>query len=422
MSEGPPHPAPEPLAALRRLFGAVLPGNRFYTAKFAAAGMTAGPASLAEFSARCPFTTKEELVADQAAHPPYGTNLTHPLARYTRCHQTSGTTGTPLRWLDTPESWRAMVDDWAEVFRAANVGATDRILFAFSFGPFLGFWLAFEAGQQLGALCFAGGGMSSGVRLKLLLENECTVLCCTPTYALHLAEVAAREGHELRHSHVRVIVVAGEPGGSLPATRARLSGAWQGARVFDHHGMTEVGPVTHEHPEQPGSLVVLDRSHFAEVVDPGTGAPVAEGEVGELVLTTLRRVGSPLIRYRTGDLVRFRRVPGPAPAAPPLTVLEGGILGRVDDMVIVRGVNVYPTALDQLVREFAEVTEYRVTHDTRTAMAELALEVEAPAAVARQLEHRLHEVLALRVPVTAVAAGTLPRFELKARRWRRLAS
>jgi len=155
--------------------------------------------------------------------------------------------------------------------------------------------------------------MSSGVRLKLLLENECTVLCCTPTYALHLAEVAAREGLELHGSHVRVIVVAGEPGGSLPATRARLSEAWNGARVFDHHGMTEVGPVTHEHPEQPGSLVVMDRSHFAEVVDPGTGAPVAEGEVGELVLTTLRRVGSPLIRYRTGDLVRLRRF------SPPLT-------------------------------------------------------------------------------------------------------
>lgn len=409
------------LAALRALLAEVVPHNPFYGRKLAAVGCSAEPASLADFTARFPFTTKAELAADQAAHPPYGTNLTYPLARYTRCHQTSGTTAAPLRWLDTPESWSAMVDDWAEVFRAAGVTAGDRILFAFSFGPFLGFWLAFEAGQRLGALCFAGGGMSSTVRLRVLLENGCTVLCCTPTYALHLAEVATQEGLDLKNrSQVRTLVVAGEPGGSQPATRARLSAAWPGARVFDHHGMTETGPVTHEDPAQPGNLVVLTRSFFAEIVNPTSGAAVASGEAGELVLTTLRRTGSPLIRYRTGDLVRGATV-FPATGHPSsVTLLCGGILGRVDDMVIVRGVNVYPGALDELVREFSDVTEYRVTYDTRETLAELTLEVEAPPATASALSHRLHEALALRIPVHAVAPGALPRFELKARRWRRL--
>ena len=158
------------LEQLRSLVAELIPANKFYTQKLQAAGVGFDVASLADFSARFPFTTKSELVADQQAHLPYGTNLTYPLNRYTRCHQTSGTTGTPLRWLDTPESWNAMTKDWVQVFRAAGVEQNDRILFAFSFGPFLGFWLAFEAGQRIGALCFAGGGMSSTVRLKLLLD------------------------------------------------------------------------------------------------------------------------------------------------------------------------------------------------------------------------------------------------------------
>jgi phenylacetate-CoA ligase len=421
------------LGALRALLAEVVPKNPFYGRKLAAVGCSALPSSLADFTARFPFTTKAELVADQAANPPYGTNLTYPLTRYTRCHQTSGTTGTPLRWLDTPESWAAMTDDWVRVFRAAGVGPGDRILFAFSFGPFLGFWLAFEAGQKIGALCFAGGGMSSAVRLKLLLENECTVLCCTPTYALHLAEVAAQEKLDLSRSRVRTILVAGEAGGSVPGTRERLSKAWNGARVFDHHGMTETGPVTYEHPTQAGNLVVMEHSYFAEVVNPASGQPVPDGETGELVLTTLHRTGSPLIRYRTGDLVQScpkSEVQSPKPTGVPIlvtrhpspvTLLQGGILGRVDEMVIVRGVNVYPTAIEQLVREFPAVAEYRVTHDTRGAMAELTVEVEADDATAAALGHRLHEALTLRIPVSAVPAGSLPRFELKAKRWARLA-
>jgi len=407
---------PDPLTGLRSLVAEVVATHVFYGRKLAAAGCSAGPASITDFTARFPFTTKAELVADQAEHPPYGTGLTYPLARYTRCHQTSGTSGAPLRWLDTPESWEAMKDDWCEVFHAAGVTASDPVFFAFSFGPFLGFWLAFEAAQKIGCLCFPGGGMGTALRARVLLENGCTVLCCTPTYALHLAATARAEGLDIGRGRIRRIIVAGEPGGSLPATRARLAEAWPGAEVFDHHGMTEVGPVTYEVPGRPGTLAVMTRSFFAEVVDPATGAPVGEGETGELVLTTLRRSASPLIRYRTGDLVRATLSPA-SDLRPPTLWLTGGILGRVDDMVVVRGVNIYPSAVEQIVRGLDGIGEYRVTLDTRGAMAELAVEAETTPMIANELARRLHQALALRVPVGAVADGSLPRSELKARRW-----
>lgn len=389
--------------------------NPFYQRKFASVGAPRLPQNPADFAVRWPLTTKVELVADQAAFPPYGTVRSRPLGEYTRLHQTSGTTGSPLRWLDTPDSWSALVDDWATVFSAAGVAAGDRVFFAFSFGPFLGFWLAFEAAQRLGCLCLPGGGLSTALRLRMLLDNRAEVLCCTPTYALHLAEVASAEGLDLKAAAVRLILVAGEPGGSDPALRARLSEAWNGARVFDHHGMTEVGPVTYEDPASPGRLLVMEASFFVEVVDPTSGQPIPEGGAGELILTTLRRTASPLIRYRTGDLVRAGRSSPRAPLG-----LQGGVLGRVDDMVVVRGINVYPTAIDRWVRTLPTIAEYRVTLDERAVLPELSIEVEGPPEAAVELGRLLREELGLRISVDVVPAGTLPRFELKARRWRRL--
>ena len=129
----------------------IFPGNRFYARKFAAAGI--GPASVRTPAdlARLPFTTKAELLADQAERPPYGTVLTYPVERYGRLYQTSGTSGRPLRWLDTPESWTWMLDNWAAIYRLCGVRPGDRLFFPFSFGPFLGFWTAFDAAWRSAA-------------------------------------------------------------------------------------------------------------------------------------------------------------------------------------------------------------------------------------------------------------------------------
>ena len=272
--------AAKQLEHLRFLLSALRPANSFYEKKLGAADINVGIATLEDFSLRCPFTTKKELVADHQANPPYGTNLTFPVEHYTRIHQTSGTTGKPLRWLDTPDDWQWMVDSWKEIFRAASVGKKDRVLFAFSFGPFIGFWLAFDAATQMGCLCFPGGGLTTVTRLRILMENEATVLCCTPTYALRLAEVAGKEDIDLKENKLRKIIVAGEPGGSIESTRQRLEEAWD-AQVFDHHGMTEVGPVTYQWAGKANYLKVMEEAYYAEVSKPGTNDPVTEGEEGE---------------------------------------------------------------------------------------------------------------------------------------------
>ena len=408
------------LAKLRELLAAVRPDNAFYEAKLGQAEIDDSVASLAEFRANCPFTTKPELAADHAANPPHGSNLTFPPGRYTRVHQTSGTSGTPLRWLDTPESWQWMIDNWCDIFRAAGVSGDDRIFFAFSFGPFIGFWLAFEAGEALGALNIPGGGLSSAARLQAIFTHDTNVLCCTPTYALRLAEVAKEENIDLAKSPVRTIVVAGEPGGSIPATRKRLEKAWPGATVFDHHGMTEVGPVTYQCPAQAGVLHVLKEAYLPEIIDQKTTEAVPAGETGELVLTTLGRHGSPLIRYRTGDLVTAA-VKSPCRCGSHDLALQGGILARADDMVVVRGVNVYPSAVEEILRSAGGVAEYRVHISRNDALVEMSVEVEPnngdDNSLATRLAKVFQETLALRVPVNIVEPGALPRFELKARRW-----
>jgi len=412
------------LEKLNALLGALVPSNFFYSRKFREQGATPMADSLEAFTRKFPFTTKEELSADQIKRPPYGTNVTFGLERYTKCHHTSGTHGTPLRWLDTPESWDWMLRNWEQVLRAADVTNKDRLFCAFSFGPFIGFWLAFEAAARMGCLTMPGGGLSSELRLRLILDHGITVLCATPTYAIRLGEVAQTSNLDLAKSAVRVILVAGEPGGSLPATRSRIESLWPGARIFDHHGMTEVGPVTHECPERPGVLHVIETAYLPEVIDPQSSLPVQGEGSGELVLTTLGRTGSPVIRYRTGDLVRVAP-PGVCACGRSDLALDGGILGRSDDMVVVRGVNVYPSAVDEIIRCCGGVAEYRVRIQTRKSLTELLVEIEPEdpdgntKCLVEQLTKSFQASMALRIPITCVPSGSLPRFEMKARRWER---
>jgi len=367
---------------------------------------------------RLPLTTKAELLADQAAHPPFGTNLTYPIQRFVRLHQTSGSSGDhPLRWLDTEESWDWWFRIWADhMYGAAGVKAGDRVFLAFSFGPFIGFWSAFGGAQRLGALTISGGAMTSEQRLRSVLDLGATVLLSTPTYALRLADVANELGLDLHGSGVRVTIHAGEPGASIPATRSAIEEAY-GATSFDHTGMTELGPTGFSCSQRDG-IHLIESEFIFEVLD-ANGHPAVEGE---LVATNLGRWGMPLIRYRTGDRVRMSREQ--CSCGSPFAKLLGGIQGRVDDMFTVRGVNLFPSQVEDIVRRYPEVVEFVIERRRERQMDEVLLLIETVGDdfSTERMEADLRQALGVRLGCRVVERGTLPRSELKAKRIRQVGS
>ena len=395
------------LARVNHLLSTILPRNRFYARTL---GRVSGPLDWAGYFA-LPLTTKKDLVVDQEQQPPFGSILTYPIESYSKYHQTSGTSGLPLSVLDTAESWDWWAECWQYVYAAAGVTSRDRLFFAFSFGPYIGFWSAYAGAQRLGAMTIPGGGADTTARLEMMQATGPTVLLCTATYALRLAEVAAQERIPLRDLGIRVTIHAGEPGASVAPVRARIEDAF-GAACHDHAGATEVGAYGYSCDGRNG-LHVNETEFIAEIVDPETLRPVDEGQRGELILTNLGRAGWPAIRYRTGDLVEAggRR----CPCGRTFLFLPGGVLGRLDDMMIVRGVNIYPSAIEAIVREFP-TGEFRMVRVIRHAMEEVDLEVEGAPPVAQPLADALRRRLGVRIDVTVVPAGSLPRFDLKARR------
>jgi len=394
------------LSRLNELLAAILPSNHFYAEKLAN-----GPRQLEHLDqlAELPLTLKEELI-DTTHHLP--ANLTWPVDHYVRYHQTSGTRGRPLSVCDTATDWQWWIDSWQYVLDAAHITSADRALLAFSFGPFIGFWSAYDALVARGTMAIPGGGMNTLARLDLIRRTEATVLFCTPTYAMHLVEVAEEHSINLAHFAVRKILVAGEPGGSVPATRARIESAWN-ARVTDHSGASEVGPWGYSDREQRG-LHILEAEFIPEFLPVAPTAEAGSPVLSHLVLTSLGRHGMPIVRYRTGDLVK---PVWPTDGPNRFVLLEGGVLGRADDMMIVRGVNIFPSSIEQILRSFPEVVEFRLTVRKRGEMDELVVEVEDrlqnPSRIAEELQLRL----GLKVDVRLAPAMSLPRFEGKGQRF-----
>lgn len=397
------------LEKLNRLLQVAAAENPFYCDKLR--GLRLPLESLQE-TLRLPQTHKEDLIPRGDDKLGLARHHTWPVERYVRSHQTSGTQGRPLRVLDTAEDWQWWLDTWQYVLDAARLEPTDCAFFAFSFGPFIGFWSAFEASIRRGCLAIPSGGLSSQARLEAIRDCRATALFCTPGYALHLAELAQAGGLDLVGSDVRVIVVAGEPGGTVPATRQRIEAAW-GAKVIDHAGATEVGPWGYGDEGNRG-LHVVETEFLVEFESIASGQPANEGEPAELIVTSLARFGCPVIRYRTGDLVRPVWNHGQANQ---FVLLEGGVLGRVDDMLIIRGVNVFPGAIEQVLRGNPEVGEFRVTAFREREMDQLKIEIELAREDATDIAAALHAGLGLRVEVRCLPPGSLPRFEGKTRRF-----
>ena len=394
------------LKRLNQLLDSILPENQFYAEKLGS------QLKLDDLSAlsNLPFTTKAEL-APTDSDSDFARNLTYDVDRYVRFHRTSGTSGRPMGVLDTAADWQWWIDTWQYVLDAASITANDRVFMAFSFGPFIGFWSAHEAVTSRAALAIPGGGLSSEARLDLILRSNATALFCTPTYALRLAEVAAQNGVNIADSAVTRIVVAGEPGGSIPSVRGRIENAWN-AIVIDHAGASEVGPWGYPNADRTG-LHICEAEFIAEFVDPETGQATNGANPSELVLTTLGRTGCPVIRYRTGDLVQ----PVYPDSGNRFVMLQGGVLGRSDDMLVIRGVNVFPSGIEGILRELPSVIEFRLIAQRDGEMDSLLIEVEDQNDDSDAIAGLLESRLGLRIDVACVELNSLPRFEAKGRRF-----
>jgi phenylacetate-CoA ligase len=393
----------------------------FYRRKLKAAGVSAARVQSLDDLRHLPFTTKSELADNQAAMPPWGDLLAVPVADVMRVHLTSATTGRPLAFLDTSEDWHGFYHSYARSLHAFGVRKHDMVMTAFSFGPWIGYWSGFYAAQDLGCLVFPVGGLSTDQRIDALLTYPITVLGCTPSYALFLAEHAAKKGVDLaRDTKVRITWHTGEPGASIPATRARIEAAF-GATAYDLPGLTEIAAWGFECDARSGLTHVHEDYCYPEVLDE-EGRPVEPGGRGELVFTSLYRKAMPLIRYRTRDLVE--RAARKCPCGRTLVAFEGGVLARLDDMKKVRGIIVYPRRIEELVRPHAAVDEFQIVFRRHEGLDDILVRVDPSPSLAlaeraglqARLGDSLRTGLGLRATVEITEPGALPRWDHKARR------
>ncbi len=396
----------------------VLPQNAFYLRKLRIGAGDVSKSWIKDNFDSFEFTSKLELQNSQSSYPPYGDFHYLDNAQYNRFHQTSGSSGSPLLFLDSKDGWEWLLNNWLKIFALAGIEKDDRLFFPFSFGPFLGFWTAFEASCKAGCLSFPGGGMSSEARLALIQNQKINVVFTTPSYALRLGEVARSQGINLQDMGLKKLVLAGEPGANIPATRLRIEKDW-GPIVVDHHGMTETGPVTVECSATPGLLHIIEHAFIAEVIDPNTQKKLSFGSIGELVLSSIGRAGCPLLRYRTGDIVQLNHQK--CACGFKGQSLMGGILSRADEMIFLKGNNIYPSALQNKLHSIERIVDFRITFYKTEANPQLLFEVETlqtdAESIKDMVEKMIQTAFLFKPVIKIVPKGTLPRQEMKSKRF-----
>jgi phenylacetate-CoA ligase len=411
------------LDRLRERMAHVYERSAMYRRKFDQAGVRPSDIrSLADVP-RIPFTVKEELRESQAAHPPWGDFLCIPPEEGVRVFQTTGTTGIPVRVLLNHVDWTThFYEQFMHFMRGYGITTSDILFVPFNYGLYIAWWGFQHALEQAGVMIVPGGGQSTQDRVRNIFAWGATVVCGTPTYLLYLAETAEKMGTPLRESNVRTVVTAGEPGANIPSTKRAIEERW-GARCYDDIGSTEISNFGFECTAQKGTHVI-ESMFLAECLDPESLEPVEPGEIGELVLTNLCTESMPLIRYRMRDLVRFEHET--CACGRTFLRLDGGILGRSDDMFQFAGVNIFPSAIENLIRDVPEFsTEYQLVVPRIGSGKHLRIRLE-PARTdipqggmeraIRDFVDTVHYRITITPDVEVVPVGELPRFELKAKR------
>lgn len=411
------------LQRLRERLQHVHAKSPFYRRKLDAAGLRPDDIRTMNDVRRIPFTEKDELKQSQADHPPWGDFACITPEEAVRVFQTSGTTGKPVRVMLNRADWHGNFYEQFQHFRC-GFGLTEKdVLFVpFNYGLYVAWWGFQTAMEKAGLMIIPGGGLGSKERLKAMLDWGATAICGTPSYLLYLAETARKNGVDLAASGIRKVVAAGEPGAAIASTKKAIESQW-GAELFDDIGSTEISNFGFECVRHEGTHVI-EGMFIAESLDPETLEPVPEGEIGELVLTNLCCESVPLIRYRTRDLVRFNHAT--CDCGRTSVRLDGGILGRSDDMFHFAGVNVFPSQIQTLLHEVDEFSqEYQIVLPKMGSGEHMRLRVEpanehvTEAQLKRAVEF-LTESIKYRITVTpdveVVEIGGLPRVEGKAKR------
>ena len=404
--------------------------SNFYKNKWDAAGIHPEHIRSLEDFERVPVITKQELRLAQERSEPFGDYLCVPDSEVHHIHGTSGTTGRPTVFAIGREDWRTIADNQARILWAMGLRPGDMVFVAAIFGLYLGSWGAMLATERLGGKCFPFGAGAPGMTaraaqwLKIMKPQG---FYSTPSYALHLAEVAHDEGIDPRDFRLKIMFFSGEPGASIPGIRERIEDAY-GAAVFDCGTMAEMTPYMSASGTSgtgPGMVLFQDMVYH-EVCDPKSFSRVSWGERGTPVYTHLERTSQPMIRLASGDLTHW--VAGPSACGRTYPILPDGVYGRIDDMFQVRGENIYPSEIDAVLNQVAGYGgEHRVIISRDGAMDELLVQFEvteniylegatAVSGVNQRVSESLRRVLGVRAKTEVVDANTIPRTDHKARR------
>jgi phenylacetate-CoA ligase len=401
----------------------------FYRRRWDEAGFHPGKLRSLEDFERVPVIQKSDLRAAQARHPPFGDYLCVPDSEVFHIHGTSGTTGRPTAFAIARSDWRAIANAHARIMWGMGLRPGDIICVAAVFSLYMGSWGALAGAERLGAKCFPFGAGAAGMSARLvqwLHLMRPTAFYGTPSYALHLAQVAQEEKLSARDFGLKIMFFSGEPGASISGVRARIE-ALYGAKVIDSGSMAEMTPwMTLAGSAETDGMLCWQDIVYTELCDPCTFRRVPYGERGTPVYTHLERTAQPMIRLVSGDLSLWTCDATPCGRTYPR--LPFGIFGRIDDMFTIRGENVYPSEIDAALNELSSYGgEHRIIISRKAAMDELLLQVEADAATwakgegaitrfRAEVEHRMQTLLGLRTLVEVAEPNSIPRTDFKARR------
>ncbi len=409
------------LLKLKRILDWTYKNSPFYREKFDHAGVRPEDIHGLDDLRKIPLTEKKEWLAAQGERQiEFASVLAVSESEIVRYHQTSGTTGSAMRLGFTHRDWNWWLECWGYGLAACNLGSSDRVLVCFPFNLFVGWWGGQDAARLLRCRVYPGGGMSTRERLQIIRDHEITALMGSPSYLLQLASQAEKElGWQPRDLHVRKLICGAEPGGSIPSTRKRLETAW-GAEVFDHLGASEVGPWGYECSAHPGGVHIIEGFFLMEFLDPETMQPAQPGQLSRLVVTSLEKYAQPVIRFDVKDLIRPSN--RACPCGRTFRWVEGGILGRADDLIKIRGVLFSPQAVEDVVRSFEQLTDYRIIVSRRGPLDEVTLKAEtntqegSTEGLIRDLESALKLKIHLRLQIELCPPGTFTKQEIKTKR------